>query len=336
MHYWPELYTGAALFAENNYEPYFTKEHSPSKRDSSYGNSLPSDEALFCSIEQYADGEIAGNPPLCYSPLAVADWYYALAESTARAVSRLKKSPEYSSVPEVKSSAVDFAMLAGIARFHAWKVHAAYHLCRFTKTGDKNALALSYQAMGMARAAFAETAALGTKYYARNIEFDAGTSTKRNGNWQDRLEKEVDADVAKLGEMLKENGAARPEGRAMFASLQKPRPFEQSFTDNVPAVCKAGRPLQVRLKPSFLPGVSTDRPPVMFYRRANLRDGGFIAREMARCGESFAAEIPGDYITGEFSLYIYFACRDTAGNALMHPGVYNAGHTLPVHVVSTE
>ncbi len=336
MHYWPELYSGAALFVHNNDETYFMKENNPSKRDSCYANALPSDEALFSSIEAYVDGEIAGSLPECYSPLEVADWYNALAESTLSAILRVQKRGLKESNREIYASLVDFSMLQDLARSHAFMVHAAYHLCRFQKTGEKAQLAPAYRSMYLARDAFARLSDLGTKHYARSLEFDAGTSTRRNGNWQDRLEHQVEADLKELGELLKSNGLAPtpPAETDTYSSLLKKPPFAMSFTDNVPITIKAGQPLPITLRPGFMEGLLPGSVPVIHYRKANLREGAFLRLPMRRTGESFEAEIPGGYITPDYDLYIYFTCQDSAGNIVLHPGVYHADFALPVHVVT--
>ena len=77
--------------------------------------------------------------------------------------------------------------------------------------------------MYLARGAFAKVSELGSKYYARNLEFDTGDSTRRNGNWQDRLEQQVDADLKKLEGMMEQKGIALElpqEGE--YRSLVKP------------------------------------------------------------------------------------------------------------------
>jgi hypothetical protein len=331
MHYWPELYSGAALFAKNSYEPYFIMPKSPQKKDNCYANALPSDETLFCSIEQYIDGELANSVPETYSPLEVADWYHALAHSTLAAVERMRLDSN-----EAKATAADFTMLANLGLFHAWKSHAAYHLCRFEKTGDKEELAPAYRAMALARAAYAKTAELGSAHYARNLEYDAGTSTKRNGNWQDRLEKEVDVDLADLAALLAANGVepVQPSLDTAYVSLAKPGAFRVTFVDDVPDSWRAGEALRVRLTPGWIQGLTGT--PAVHFRRATMRDGGYSRIEMEREGESFTAVIPGDAFTSDYYMYIYFTCQDTAGSTLVHPGVFNAACPLPIRVVKVK
>lgn len=204
MHYWPELYGSAALFAGNNYEPWFTSAGSPRKKDSSYASADPSDEALFCSITDYVDGELGNRPrPRCYCPLGIGDWYYALHAQTMDAVARLERNTENK---EIKARVVDFTMLGNLALYHAYMVQAAYHLSMYDKTNDKKFLTPSYEAMYQAREAFAVISDLGERYYARNLEFDSGDSTKRNGNWRDRLVNQVDRDLQDMESLLMKNG----------------------------------------------------------------------------------------------------------------------------------
>jgi hypothetical protein len=368
MHYWPELYTGAALFAKNSYEPYFIMPKSPQKKDNCYANALPSDETLFCSIEQFIDGALAGNPPEQYSPLAVADWYHALAVGTLGAVRRLTADATLIARPEAYASAVDFSMVAYIGLFHAWKSHAAYHLCLFEKTGDTAALAPAYRAMCCAREAYARVSALGDRHYARDLEFDAGTSTRRNGNWRDRLEQEVDVDLADLAALLQSHGVtlqdAKPSAigpastagiptadaadcpvptipvpkipdalETAYAGLTRAGAFRMTFSDDTPRDWQPGKALRVRLTPGWLQGLSAAHSPVLHYRRATMRDGGFARIEMVRAGESFVAEIPGEAFTPDYDMYVYFTCRDTSGGTLIHPGVFHAEHALPIRVI---
>lgn len=332
MHYWPELYGSASLFAGNNYEPWFTRAKSPRKKDSSYANTDPSDEELFCSIEAYVEGSLIGNRPRCYSPFAIASRYYVLATQTMDAVNHLT---DAHNSPEIKASIVDFTMLAQLGFYHAHMVHAAYNLCMFEKTGESAYLSPSYHAMYNARNAFAQLSALGSMYYARNLVFDSGDSTKRNGNWQDRLDRQVDPDLAQLAALLRQNGVM-PEAPDKNVSISPGHSLAMSFIDNVPSKCRPGEPLKITLRLSFPQGIMPGQQPMLHYRRANMRDGDFKQLSMERAGEVFFTTIPGDYITSAFNLYVYFTCEDIYGNMHIHPGVYHPEHPTPIYIVDSR
>lgn len=333
MHYWPELYGSAALFAENNYEPWFTADESPRRKNTCYANADPSDETLFCSIENYIESSLNGLTLHCYSPLEVGDWYYALAIHTMDAVERLKFVPDNS---EIRASVIDFTMLAHLGFYHAYMVQASYHLCMHNKTQKSNHLIASYEAMYHARQAFSEISQLGTVYYARNLEFDSGDSTKRNGNWQDRLEHQVDADLEKLETLLTDLGIsyAKPQTEE-YHSLVKPSIFPMSFRDDVPQVCIADTPLKITLSFGFQQALKVGAVPILHYRNVNMREGKFRQIQMEATGDVYTATIPGDYITATYNLYVYFTCEDLNGNIHIHPGIYHPEQAMPVYVVKT-
>lgn len=334
MHYWPELYGSAALFAEHNYEPWFRKEKSPRRKDSCYGNADPSDEALFTSIEAYVEGMLKGQPVHCYSPLEVGDWYYALAKRTMDSVSRLEGMLEN---PEIRASVVDFTMLANLGFYHSYMVQAAYFLCLYDKTERIQDLQSSYKAMYLARGAFAKVSELGSKYYARNLEFDTGDSTRRNGNWQDRLEQQVDADLKKLEGMMEQKGIALElpqEGE--YRSLVKPYSWPIRLTDDVPDSWTPGQPLKVTLSVGLRAIDCAGIKPMLHYRNVNMREGKFRVLPMKAEGDVYTAVIPGEYITGTYNLYIYFTCEDLSGNIRVHPGIWNPEQAMPVYTVKTN
>lgn len=334
MHYWPELYGSAALFAENNYEPWFRKEVSPRRKGSWYANADPSDETLFTSIEKYVEGLLEGQPVHCYSPLEVGDWYYALAARTMESVCRLEKASDN---PEVRASIVDFTMLANLGFYHAYMVQAAYHLCLYYKTGNAESLSPSWVAMYQAHSAFAKVSELGTKYYARNLEFDSGDSTVRNGNWQDRLEYQMNADLKKLKELLTEHEIdCEMPVDSEYHSLVKPFSWPVSLSDDVPESWTAGRDLRVTLSVGERLEKCAGIKAVLHYRNVNMREGRFREILMEEQSDSFTAVIPGEYITETYNLYVYFTCEDLNGNIRIHPGICNQEYTMPVHTVKTN
>ena len=335
LHYWPELFAGASLFPQNNYEPKYTKEGGYIGIDVTYAKAKASDEALFCSIDNYVEGELSGKIPRCYSPLMVRDWYHELAQNTRDAIEGLNKIPNNASLPEVKSSCVDFEMLAEIADFHSHMTATAYHLCHFEKAGDKARLLPAWQSMKAAHKCYSQLSVLGEKYYAPNLQFNAGTATRRCGNWSDWLKNQVSPDLADLEKILLENGI-KPTTLIYTDKYESLLPAGASagiFGDNVPKDCYAGKDLQIKLYHGRQAGISVNTKPVLHYRHINLREGEFLSLQMQRNGESFTATIPGSYLSGEFDLYVYFSIQDIAGNMWLHPGVNHPAEHNPAYIV---
>jgi len=333
LHYWPELYSGAALFHKNNYDPYF--------KEFNYINSLPSDEALFYSIENYVEDMLANDCKCKYSPLQVRDWLKTFADNTRKALKKAAEAAGGTVKGELKAVVVDFSMLADIAEFHAWKIKAAYHLCLFQKKGCKEQLVTSYQSMIVARTFWDSLSRLGNKYYNRNLEFNAGTGTKRNGNWEDRLVKEIDEDIKCLESLLEQNGIDRTEAfntaQNEYTSMLKPAAFNlTSIQTDIPERCRAGHDLEIKLRADemFCNG-GVDRVYIN-YRHADHTKRGYIRTEMQKTGDGYRAIIPADYIETTWDLIVFISALDSAGNTLIYPGIYHAQYYAPYFVVKVD
>jgi len=337
MHYWPEIYSGAALFFKNNYDPKYV--HKPlgyAPFDVCYANALPSDEALFCSIERFVEGEIEGEVPRCYSPLLVREWYRSFAQNVRQYADKLEINGAACSVPEIKASLVDFKMIAELGDFHAWKIGAAYFLCRFQKTDNTDDLLRSYSEMKAARECFSNLSDLGDMYYAPDLVFDAGTSLRRNGTWRDRITNEIDIDIADLKEMILENNKNPEEAPIpMYRSLYKGNAYKE-VKSVVPKNWTHGEDLPVQISIEDSAMVSDTMPPFVHYRHINLREGEFLTVPMKREGNSYTATVPGNYLTPAFDLYVYFSIPDQKGQTHIHPGVYHPAHVCPAHIIRIE
>lgn len=316
LHYWPELYAGAALFEEHNREPFF--------KGIDYGKALPSDETFFESVEQFIDDPDAEK----YSPLLVRDWLKALADRVRETLAALDAVPD--KTPEQKAMLVDFAMTADIAEFHAWKIKAAYHLALFRKNGEKAELPSALSAMRSAAAFWTHLSGLGNENYAHNLEFDAGESTNRNGNWQEFLEKEVLPDAAELERLLTENGLSPADAvpapyRSMAGAFEETR-----FSDDVPKRAPAGRDLEIRLR---WEGAEPARMNLSF-RHTNQREGYYRKIPMKKAAGVFSAVIPADYLTPEWDLIVFFSGKTAEGETILHPGVTLDDFRTPYYVVT--
>ena len=136
LHYWPELFSGAALFSENNYETYFGK--------IDYGHALPSDEELFYSIVDFVKDKLSDNIQPRYTPFVYRDWLHELSAKIRESINGIS---DKNKSKEIFSSIVDFSMLADIAEFHAWKIGASYYLEMFRALSDISCLVKAYSHM---------------------------------------------------------------------------------------------------------------------------------------------------------------------------------------------
>ena len=133
--YWPELTTGAALFAENNYNRRF---NGTFYGDVSYGSAEPSDPGLFYGIDEYAKDRVKGRIKGKYTPLQVRNWLQGFANDVRGAVSQADPwifDPSIGdpgigrrSTSEFRALRLDLLMLADLATYHTEKILAAVAL----------------------------------------------------------------------------------------------------------------------------------------------------------------------------------------------------------------
>jgi hypothetical protein len=65
-------------------------------------------------------------------------------------------------------------------------------------------------------------------------------------------------------------------------------------------------------------------------------EGEYQQLAMARTGKGiYTATIPGNYITGEFDLLLYFTAIGENGAVYLHPGVNHSTAAFPYRVIHT-
>ena len=325
QHNWPELFAGAALYKENNYVEYMNMY--------SYATALPSDEQLFASIDQAVEAALAGKPLDAFSPLAVRDWYETIAAQMDIAIAEAEAAGagEY---PEWYPTRVDFEMIRGIARYHAWMIAAAWQLSAYEKAGDAARLARAYGSLLTARAHWAQTATLGDQHYARNLLFDIGTGIRRNGNWTDRLAGQIDKDIATLEAALRAQGIAPDATVAPLAyeSMDAPVRAPQDVCFTVPCVVRAGERVALQVQDTDVSAFAGMRA---YYRHTNHRED-YQGIDMVRAGDCWTGEIPAAYVTAAWDMFVYFVGHTYQGTTVMLPGMYSRHADFPFFVVRTE
>ena len=311
LHYWPELYPGAALFGKNNAEPLFG--------ELDYAHTLPSDEALFYSISEFAQDVVAHTEKPKYTPYHTQAWLHCLSEKIR---SLLKTVPERRSA-EMECSLVDFTMLACLAEFHARKIGAALHLSFFKLEHRPEELKTAYADMQLALKEWEQIAEIGMQHY-HLLQFNAGTGTQRCGSWAERLKKEVGPDTRMLLELLHKSGVSADGAPSVIEA-----PAEAEIIDRTPAVWPAGRELPLLLE---MPGVEAAEVKA-HYRHMNHMEGIYRACRMQHKDGRYCAVVPADYLDGNFDLIVYYTVRDKKGNIWIHPGVKNQTAPMPYRVV---
>ncbi|MFB6140380.1 MAG: hypothetical protein ABEJ26_08105 [Halosimplex sp.] len=326
LHNWAELDTGGALFAEHNYNDRFG--------ETTYLTAEPSDPGLFYRIDEFVADDLADERQGKYTPIQVSRWLAHCATETRRAIDRADGAAPDSS--EYRATALDLAMLADLAEYHAHKVRAAVALCRYRERDDPDHLPDAHASALAMREAWRSLADRGESTYHDDLVFGRGAANADAGNWTDRLV-EMDADVAELERLLDEerlepagSPAALPDGGSGDAFGPFPHP---PFDAELPEAHPADEDLDVAVRTGELDGAETVR---LHYRRANQREGAFESVAMTRTDRGYEATVPAEYLSPEFDLLVYVSATDADGDAAVYPGLYHPEHSMPYFVVETR
>ena len=229
--------------------------------------------------------------------------------------------------PEFQALKVDFLMLRDLAEYHAAKIRAALSLTRHELSGNPDPLSAAHAFALTARERWRALGERGAAAYHPTLEFGAGNGAARRGNWQDRWV-ELEKDVKRLEEMLHQAGVA-PSTEP--ADLPAPEGFAHpAFACDLPATCAPGQDLRIRLTAG---GFGHFRQPLVHYRHANQLEGPFKQAPMEPSGDGYAGCIPGDYITCEWDLLVYFSDLAPGRNPVLLPGIFHPEHLLPYFIV---
>jgi hypothetical protein len=324
QHYWPELFPGNALYKENNYVEY--------NNAFSYATSNPSDEQLFTSIAKAVDAALAGRSVDAFHPFIVRDWYESLARQIERATDEARELGAGAS-PEWYPTETDFGMLAGISRFHARMVGAAWYNEVFEKKGDVSAGVKAYEELTAARAVWRSLSDVGAVNYHHDLVFDIGTGMRRNGTWGDRIPGQLDKDERTLKAALKNAGVNEvSEGETGgFASLADPTLGIAKAKMIVSETAKVGQPLTVKVQANeFAPFTDI----TTYYRHMNHREK-YQSVVMTRQGDEWTAEIPAAYVQAEWDMAVYCAAHTFGKSTVMLPGMGEVDSDFPVRIVRT-
>ena len=161
MYIWPEINPGGLI--------------------DSYIGVLPSDWQYVASIPEAVHNRLAGLASAKQTPLETAERFDRLAASVERALDRASVRINLSA--EWLSTEPDLRVLALLARYHAQKQRAAYHLELFDRTADEDSLRQAKQEVQAGIAIWKKLVVLTEGLYPDNMSF--GPDDK--GSWKDKL-----------------------------------------------------------------------------------------------------------------------------------------------------
>ncbi|MCL2776019.1 MAG: hypothetical protein FWD71_22140 [Oscillospiraceae bacterium] len=318
LHYWAELSTGAALFAEHNHNQAF--KHSRV----TYQNTEPSDAGLFYPIKDYVRDAFNKREDGRYTPYQRMAWLESMANNTQKYLEQAR-GVGLPDTPETRGSELDLMMLCELALYHRSKITAAVELSRYEITKETRYASYGFGYMITARKHWKALAELG-KAYHKNLVFMVGGGKYRTGTWSDYLP-EIDADIEKLKEITEDTPLN--ETHKITVRISPP-----DWKDNLPQNCKSGQALPVTLE------VCTQddfRGKVRIrYRHTNQLEGAFLSAELVYSNGAWRGEVPGEYIAPEWDLLVYFEAVSHEGDGIIYPGLWHPRHALPYIIVRVK
>jgi hypothetical protein len=331
--YWPEIYANMPIVDPERKHPYGD---TPSPKR--FGTVSPLDPQLFSRVDDFAGQLLEGNVSARYSPLEVADWLLALADTATRAMAGAGKRVANPNEPAFRRLAADVAIQIGLGRFFAEKLRAGVLFALHERTQDHRPLQEAVSAYHRARAAWAELARQAAGVYVPDITF--GLEAHLRGHWQDRLPA-IDQDLADIERRLTRaaNSAYSPQAddqgvlyKALRVALSKPVRPAIAAKHTPPFSFQLGQPLVVRLTPAPGPLHARFLSVRLLYRHVNQAEE-FRTAEMSVQAGAFEGVIPADYADSPFPLQYYFEIRDGKGRAGMLPGLGPDLNQQPYYVM---
>ena len=313
LRYWTELSTGAALFAENNRNPFFRQD------GNTYGNTLPSEEGLFYSIKDYVKLSLNRREDGRMTPWQVCSWF----EETLCKLKKVLTEAEPLKDPETAGILTDLRMLSFLTEYHLDKTHAALDLEYYDNLREGGYLRSAAAWMEKACTAWKMLSDLG-EVYAEDLVFAAGENCPRRGSWRDYLEEnEKDREcLKKLCEGIpeKEKEAEGPVTAPCGWKVYAPRHQEVGKASHVT--------LKTEQKFRF--------DPVVRVRHTNQLEGNFRSYPMMKIPGGWRGMVPPEEFSPEWDTLLYLQAVAEDGSGLCWPGILNENETLPYILVEVN
>lgn len=306
--YWPEMYTNMPIVAGAAPHPY---RDTPPPR--TFGSVSALDPEMFSSVREFVDEVLGQEPSGRYTPLQVAAWLERLGESALAPLTELS-----GITPGAGAVAADVRIQAGLGRFFAEKLRAAFLYELGTRLRDGAVLAEAVRRYRSAREEWARLAgAAGASHPEGDLVF--GPDAHLRGHWADRIEA-IDLDLRAMDSLAA--ATAPGEGgltwldRAESVSLEPPPATAVRITESrspdggltvVARVTAAGPHGPAR-------GVVLNVRPVdqsALYSRLHLTP--------TRAG--FAGTMSGDALDARYDTQYFLTVETVAGARWIYPGL---------------
>lgn len=333
--FWPEIYSNMPIVDEGRPHPY---RDTPSPRR--FGTVSALDPALFAGIDEFAEELVRGERSGKYSPLRVARWLMALADTARLQLPEAEARISDRGLPSFRRLAVDVAIQTAIGRFFAQKLRAGVAYALYARTEDPERLREALDAYRFARAAWVE-ATEHARVYRTDITF--GGEPFLRGHWADRLA-EIDADIGNLEAVwtrAQAHAAPAVASRQTAAAERRSlddldgEPTEAEYLHAPPDVFEPGRPVTIRLDVRPADPRGAPFSVCLHYRHVNQADTDQVL-EMNGGAEGYQATIPGDYTDTPYPLLYFFELRNSQGTAWLYPGLSDDLSSQPYFVIRQE
>ena len=137
------------------------------------------------------------------------------------------------------------------------------------------------------------------------------------------MEKEVQADLNTLKEMVKEKAEPVPKQVAHM-----PGAFEADLPESIPK----GKTLLVRVRVNL----KSDERLTLHYINMDQTEGMFHETFFEKKNGIYEAVVPAEYITGKFDLMVYLSRRSEAEGCRIFPGIYHERFPYPYHIIEVN
>jgi hypothetical protein len=319
--YWPEVYWNQPLVAQPQPNPYGD---SPQPR--TFQNASPLDPQLFSRMSEFAGELLKGERSGKYSPLEVAAWLNELsAAPTGRPVySIMTSNGDTGAVPRLLA---DLDIQRGLGSFFASKLRAGVLYAIYEKTMDRRALEEAVRAYRLAREAWAQLAAAGSRVYAADLS--ASDKISNRGAWADRLPA-IDQDIAAMEQKLPvATTSSDPAVQRAVSEALSPTPRKTAVVMHQPPVLRRGADVSLQFVVGGGTPVTSGR---LFYRHVNQAER-YESVALARAGNRYQGAIPAAYADAPFALQYFVEFRSTPADAWLYPGFAADRLNLPYNVL---
>jgi hypothetical protein len=320
----PEYYTNQSIVDASKPTPYFD---TPVPKI--FGNVSPLDPQLFSTINEFVAELLKKERSARYSPLEVAQWLDAAAESAASHLSDAEADIADKNSPEFRRIAIDLKIQIGIGRFFAAKFRSGVLYVAYDQSGDFRALEEAVKQYRRAREIWRNFAEGAKGVYVSDITF--GPSPFQRGNWFDRLPA-IDEDIFEMQKRL-ETASAAGEPRNSISMHELTSPPKREFVDvqHAPAASFVpAQPLEIAVG---IPRSAAQSLAVrVHYRHVNQAER-YESADMSANGNCFTAVIPANYTNSSYLLQYYFELRRLPETAWLFPGLGSDLKTQPYFVV---